>query len=144
MFQANTKEAHFAAVPLFSGLDKKHMAALMRHVDEQRVSAGTVIIKQGSTAFEMCVVLEGSVTIERDGTLLEVAGPGASFGEMSMLDKCPRTATVTAQTDVLLGIVGPRDFDTALEKVPGLAKAIMVKMAQRLRAMDERLVTART
>ncbi len=138
-YTPNTKEAHFAAVPLFSGLDKKHMLEFMRHVDEQRLPAGTVIIKQGSTAFDMSVVLEGSVTIERDGTLLEIAGPGASFGELSMLDKSPRTATVTAQTEVLLGIIGPRDFDTALETVPGLSKAIMVKLARRLRAMDERL-----
>ncbi len=140
MFQKDTKEAHFAAVPLFSGLDKKQMSSLMRHVDEQTVEAGKVIIKQGSTAFEMCVVLDGSVTIERDGIVLEVAGPGASFGELSMLDKSPRTATVTARTDVRLGIIGPRDFDTALETVPGLSKAIMVRMARRLRAMDEMIV----
>lgn len=139
MFRSSNKEAHFAAVPLFSGLDKKQMSALMRHVDEQMLPAGTVIIKQGSTAFEACVLLDGSATIERDGQLLETAGPGASFGELAMLDKRPRSATVTAQTDVLLGVIGPRDFDAALEEVPGLAKALLVSMAQRLRAMDERL-----
>jgi CRP/FNR family transcriptional regulator, cyclic AMP receptor protein len=142
MFRPSTKEAHFASVPLFSGLDKKQMSALMRHVDEQTVPAGKVIIKQGSTAFEACVVLEGTVTIERDGRLLETAGPGASFGELSMLDKRPRSATVTAESDVLLGVIGPRDFDAALEEVPGLAKALLVSMARRLRAMDERLVGA--
>ena len=142
MFQHSSKEAHFAAVSLFSGLDKKQMSALMRHVDEQTVPAGTVIVKQGSTAFEACVVLEGTVTIERDGILLETAGPGASFGELSMLDHRPRTATVRAETDALLAVIGPRDFDAALAEVPGLAKALLVSMARRLRAMDERLVGA--
>ena len=141
MFRSNTKEAHFAAVPLFSALDKKQMSALMRHVDEQEVPAGKVIIKQGSTAFEACVLLQGTVTIERDGQLLETAGPGASFGELAMLDKRPRSATVKAETDVILGVIGPRDFDAALEEVPGLAKALLVSMARRLRSMDERLVS---
>jgi CRP/FNR family cyclic AMP-dependent transcriptional regulator len=141
MFKSSNKEAHFANVPLFSKLDKKQMAAFLRHVDEQNLPAGTVIIKQGSTAYEACVVLEGTVTIERDGQLLETAGPGKSFGELAMLDKRPRSATVTAQTDVVLGVIGPRDFDAALIEVPGLAKAMLVDMASRLRTMDERLAT---
>ena len=144
MFRSSSKESHFAAVPLFSGLDKKQMSSLMRHVDEQKLPAGTVIIKQGSTAYEACVLLEGTVTIERDGELLETAGPGASFGELAMLDKRPRSATVTAQTDVLLAVIGPRDFDAALDNVPGLSRALLVGMAQRLRAMDERLATSRS
>jgi CRP/FNR family transcriptional regulator, cyclic AMP receptor protein len=142
MFKTSTKEAHFASVPLFSKLDRKQMAALLRHVDEQSLVAGTVIMKQGATAFEACVLLDGTVTIERDGQLLETAGPGRSFGELAMLDKRPRSATVTAQTDVLVGVIGPRDFDAALEEVPGLAKALLVDMAGRLRAMDERLAAA--
>jgi CRP/FNR family transcriptional regulator, cyclic AMP receptor protein len=141
MFKSSTKEAHFAAVPLFSHLDKKQMTALMRHVDEQKLPAGTVIMKQGATAFEACVLLEGTVTIERDGQLLETAGPGKSFGELAMLDKRPRSATVTAETDVVIGVIGPRDFDAALLEVPGLAKAMLVDMAGRLRSMDERLAS---
>ncbi len=138
MFRTSTKEAHFAAVSLFSGLDKKQMSLLMRHVDERTIEAGATIIRQGSTGYEACVVLEGTVSIERDGDVLETAGPGASFGELAMLDKRPRTATVTAVTDVLLGVIGPRDFDTALAEIPGLSKAMLVSLAGRLRSMDER------
>jgi CRP/FNR family transcriptional regulator, cyclic AMP receptor protein len=140
MFRSTTKEDHFAAVPLFSGLDRKQMTALTRRFDEQKISAGTVIIRQGSTAFESCVVLAGTVSIERDGEVLEQAGPGASFGELAMLDKGPRTATVRAVSDVTLAVIGPRDFDAALEEIPGLSKALLVSLARRLRSMDERLV----
>lgn len=131
-----------AASSLFAGLNKRQLAALNRHLDEVRIPAGRTIINQGSVGYEACVVLEGSVAIQRDGALLETAGAGAVFGEMAMIDKGVRTASVVAVSDVVLAVLGPRSFDSALEEIPGLAKVLLQNMSRRLRTMDERLLAA--
>lgn len=138
----SSKVELLAASTLFAGLNKRQLAALNRHLDEVRIPAGRVIINQGSVGYEACVVLEGSVAIERDGALLENAGVGAVFGEMAMIDKGVRTASVVATTDVVLAVLGPRSFDLAIEEIPGLAKVMLQNMSRRLRTMDERLVAA--
>jgi CRP-like cAMP-binding protein len=140
--QISSKVDLLAASSLFAGLNKRQLSALNRHLDEVRIPAGRTIINQGSVGYEACVVLEGSVVIERDGALLENAGPGAVFGEMAMIDKGIRTASVVATTDVILAVLGPRSFDLAVEEIPGLAKVLLQNMSRRLRSMDERLAAA--
>ncbi len=135
----SSKVELLAGSSLFAGLNKRQLAALNRHLDEVRIPAGRTIINQGSVGYEACVVLEGSVAIQRDGELLENAGPGAVFGEMAMIDKGVRTASVVATTDVTLAVLGPRSFDLAIEEIPGLAKVMLQNMSRRLRTMDERL-----
>jgi CRP-like cAMP-binding protein len=135
----SSKVELLAGSSLFAGLNKRQLAALNHHLDEVRIPAGRTIINQGSVGYEACVVLEGSVAIQRDGELLENAGPGAVFGEMAMIDKGVRTASVVATTDVTLAVLGPRSFDLAIEEIPGLAKVMLQNMSRRLRTMDERL-----
>jgi CRP-like cAMP-binding protein len=140
--QISSKVDLLAASSLFAGLNKRQLAALNRHLDEVRIPAGRTIINQGSVGYEACVVLEGTVAIQRDGALLENAGPGTVFGEMAMIDKGVRTASVVATTDVILAVLGPRSFDVAIEEIPGLAKVLLQNMSRRLRSMDERLAAA--
>jgi CRP/FNR family transcriptional regulator, cyclic AMP receptor protein len=137
--QISSKVELLAGSSLFAGLNKRQLSALNRHLDEVRIPAGRTIINQGSVGYEACVVLEGSVAIQRDGALLETAGPGVVFGEMAMIDKGVRTASVVAVTDVVLAVLGPRSFDLAIEEIPGLAKVLLQNMSRRLRTMDERL-----
>ena len=140
--QTSSKVDLLAASSLFAGLNKRQLAALNRHLDEVRIPAGRTIINQGSVGYEACVVLDGTVAIQRDGALLETAGAGVVFGEMAMIDKGIRTASVVAVTDVVLAVLGPRSFDLAIEEIPGLAKVLLQNMSRRLRTMDERLVAA--
>jgi CRP/FNR family transcriptional regulator, cyclic AMP receptor protein len=140
--QTSSKVELLAASSLFAGLNKRQLAALNRHLDEVRIPAGRTIINQGSVGYEACVVLDGTVAIQRDGALLETAGAGVVFGEMAMIDKGIRTASVVAITDVVLAVLGPRSFDLAIEEIPGLAKVLLQNMSRRLRTMDERLVAA--
>ena len=138
----SSKVELLAGSSLFAGLNKRQLAALNRHLDEVRIPAGRTIINQGSVGYEACVVLEGTVAIQRDGALLETAGAGVVFGEMAMIDKGVRTASVVAVTDVTLAVLGPRSFDLAIEEIPGLAKVLLQNMSRRLRTMDERLLAA--
>jgi CRP-like cAMP-binding protein len=127
------KLAHLAAVPLFSGCSNKELKELARLCDEVDVSAGKVVVKQGSTGFECYIVHDGSLKVEIDGQLVTTLGPGTHFGEFAPIDKRPRSATVTAVTDSTLLVLGPSQFSTALADIPGFGMKLLATMATRVR-----------
>ena len=130
---------HLSGVPLFSSCSRKEIQLLAQLCDETTVKAGKVLVKQGSVGYECFVIVEGEASVDRNGRIITTFGPGAYFGELALLDKGPRSATVTALTDMTVLVLGPREFATALEKIPGLANKIMSGLARRLREMDVRL-----
>ena len=127
------KLAHLAAVPLFSSCTQKELKELASLCDEVDVSAGKVIVRQGSTGFECYVVHDGSLKVEIDGNLVTMLGAGSHFGEFAPIDKRPRSATVTAVTDATLLVLGPGQFSTALAHIPGFSMKLLAAMAERLR-----------
>ena len=84
------------------------------------------------------MIRAGTVDVTREGKSLAKLGPGDYFGEISLIDGGPRTATVTADTPVTIEVVERRDFDSLLERVPGLPHRIMVGLARRLREKTDR------
>jgi CRP/FNR family transcriptional regulator, cyclic AMP receptor protein len=85
------------------------------------------------------VVVSGTVRVEIGGQNVATLGPGEFFGEMSLLDGGPRTATVVAETDVVVEVIGQREFSALIEDTPHLAKKLLIGLARRLRAADLRL-----
>ena len=96
--------------PLFSALDAEAAAALRSSMVEARISRGDAIFTEGEPGDRMYVILDGKVKLGQtsaDGreSLLAVLGPGEVFGELSLFDPGPRTATATAVTDaVVIGL----------------------------------------
>jgi CRP/FNR family transcriptional regulator, cyclic AMP receptor protein len=129
------------SVPLFSGLSNKHLAKIASATDETRVTSGRVIAKQGSVRREVFIIIEGKARVERDGKLIARLKPGDSFGEMSLIDGEPRSATVTADGDVSVLMVDPRSFLALLEDAPALSRKVMAALCERLRAADVQLAT---
>ena len=123
-------------VPLFSGLSDRHLRAIARHTDEVTVKEGKVLARQGETGREFLVIVDGSARVERDGTTISRLGSGTFFGEMSLIDGQPRTASVVAETPVTLLVIPVRAFANLLDTVPGLQKKILVTLCQRLREAD--------
>jgi CRP-like cAMP-binding protein len=76
------------------------------------------------------------VHVERNGKKIATLGPGAYFGELSLLDKGPRTATVTALTPLTVLVLGPREFSGVLDEVPELAHKLLATLAARVRELD--------
>jgi CRP-like cAMP-binding protein len=133
--QESTDEL-LADVPLFEGLSKEQLsqvASLMTRVD---LSAGKVLARQGEIGREFLILLDGEVEVERDGNVIAVRRSGEYVGEIALLDKRPRTATVTAKTDVVAEILNRAEFSTLLADSPDLANHIMATMARRLAEMD--------
>jgi CRP-like cAMP-binding protein len=112
-------------VPLFAGLGTKELRDVGRLADEVSVKAGKVLTKEGATAEEFFIVLDGTIAISRGGRHLRDLGPGDFFGELAMLGKVPRPATATATTPALLLVVGHREFTSLLSEHPKIQGKIL-------------------
>jgi len=133
----NTYLDHLAAVPLFAACSRKDLQRIARASDQTDLAAGRVLTRQGETGRECFVIVEGEAKVERNGRQIATLGPGACIGELSLLDKGPRTATVTAKTPLTVLVLGPREFSGVLEEVPGLAHKLLAAMATKVRELDK-------
>jgi CRP-like cAMP-binding protein len=126
----------FAEVPLFSAASRKDLQKIARASDEVEVKAGRVLVDQGRPGHEFFLILEGTASVRRNNRKVAELGEGMYFGELSLLDRGPRTATVVADTDMKVLVLGQREFLGVLDDVPGLAYKILRIMASRLRESD--------
>lgn len=130
--------------PLFSALDPEGAAALRKSMDEVRLRKGTVLFHEGDAGDRLYVIIEGKLKLGQaapDGreTLLAVLGPGEMFGELSLFDPGPRTATVAALTDTTLMGLGHSALRAWLTGRPEVAAALLRSLAQRLRRTNEQM-----
>lgn len=140
MASRNEHLDHLAEVPLFSACTRKDLEKIARASDEVEVKAGRVLVEQGRPGHEFFLILDGEATVRRDNRKVASLGRGQYFGELSLLDRGPRTATVTADTDMRVLVLGQREFLGVLDDVPGLSYKILRIMAHRLREADLRNV----
>lgn len=127
---------HLAEVPLFGAASRKDLQKIARASDEVDVKSGRVLVDQGRPGHEFFLILEGTASVRRNNRKVAELGPGMYFGELSLLDRGPRTATVVADTDMKVLVLGQREFLGVLDDVPGLAYKILRIMAHRLREAD--------
>jgi CRP-like cAMP-binding protein len=128
-------------VPLFSTCTKAELEMILGATTRLTFSAGEVLAKEGSQGHEFMVLDDGRARVEAGGQLLSELGPGDFFGEISLLDGGPRTATVIAETDVVADVIAQRDFDGLIARSPGLDRKLLAGLARRLREADVRLTT---
>ena len=124
-----------ATVPLFSACSKKELALVARGADRLTVEAGKVIVTEGSAGAEFFVIISGAARVERSGRKVASLGPGAFFGDLALLDRAPRNASVIAESPMELARVGQKAFDELLG-VPGFSKKLLAGLARRLRQED--------
>jgi CRP-like cAMP-binding protein len=134
----NTYLDHLSAVPLFAACSRKDLQLISRASDELSLEAGRLLTRQGEPGRECFVIVEGEAKVERNGRKVAMLGPGACIGELSLLDKGPRTATVSAQTPLKVLVLGPREFSGVLDEVPGLSHKLLSALASQVRELDKR------
>ena len=127
---------HLKNVPLFAGCTKKELERIARSGDEITMTAGSLLVDQGQTGREAFVVLDGQVTVKRNGRKVATLEPGGIVGELSLLDHGPRTATVVCETDCALFVIDQRHFLAVLDDVPTLAHKMLASLAGRIRELD--------
>ncbi|KWW97456.1 Crp/Fnr family transcriptional regulator [Carbonactinospora thermoautotrophica] len=128
--------------PLFAALDDEAAAALRASMSEVTLNRGESVFHEGDPGDRLYVVIEGKIKLGRtssDGreNLLAVLGPGEMFGELSLFDPGPRTATATALTESKLLGLGHEDLRPWLTGRPEVAEALLQAIARRLRRTNE-------
>ncbi len=137
-------EDTLAHVELFAGLEKKDLQLLAGACRERTYSAGSKLIKQGDTGVGLYVyvITDGTVHItkETDPDKAELdlgtVGPGNVLGEMSLLDDLPRSASVTAVSDVTALLLPVWEFRTTLRNHPDIALRLLSTLSRRLRKAE--------
>jgi CRP/FNR family transcriptional regulator, cyclic AMP receptor protein len=133
----NAKVELLRGVSLFSACSNRELARIASLADEIEVPEGRVLIRQGEPGREFFVIIEGKAKVLRRGRRAKTLGPGAGIGELSLLDQGPRSATVTATSDMYLLVLDSRSFSSLIAEVPSVTGKIFRVMAERLRDAEQ-------
>ena len=132
-----------AALPSLASLTPGEIASVAGVASLLSVGAGHLLTRQGRRGFEFFIVLSGSARCTVDGEEVARFGPGDFFGEMSLLDDGPRSATVESSTPMDLAVVDSREFVGMLLEAPSLKTRMLVTMSDRLRSAQVRKAQSR-
>jgi CRP/FNR family cyclic AMP-dependent transcriptional regulator len=127
---------------LFSECSRSELKSIQKKAKPRSVSAGTTIIDEGSVGQTFYFVVSGKAHVLRNGRKAAEIGPGGYFGELSLLDRLPRSATVKASTDMELIEIEQRDFNELLKESPSTVRKLLVATATRLRSADAKALAA--
>jgi len=130
--------------PLFAALDDESANALMKSMTTSRLERGDVLFREGDQGNRLYVIGEGKIklgltSVDGRENLLAILGPGEMFGELSLFDPGPRTATATAVAETQLIELGHDDLNTFLAGRPAVATSMLAALARRLRRTNDSL-----
>jgi CRP/FNR family cyclic AMP-dependent transcriptional regulator len=125
-------------VPLFKGLDDKHIDTLSRTFTDRTFDAGHDITSEGAGGVGFFIIGDGEAVVSVGGEERRTLGPGDYFGEVALIDEGSRSATITAKTEVTAYGLTPWQFRPLVEENAMIAWPLLVAMAQRLREVESR------
>jgi CRP/FNR family transcriptional regulator len=130
-----------ASVPLFSGLGRKELKRLVDRMSERTFAEGEVAVEEGRGGAGFWMIEDGSATVSIGGEIIRTLGSGDYFGEVALLDDGPRSATVTAGTDMRCLGMASWEFRPFVLEHPELALTMLQTLARRLREAEARAGT---
>jgi CRP/FNR family cyclic AMP-dependent transcriptional regulator len=119
-------------VPLFSGASKSELAQIAAIADEVDLPADKTLITEGDTGREFFALIEGTADVTQGGRKIRTMGPGDFFGEIALISKAPRTATIVTTSPVRALVITDRAFRQLLEQSPEIALTVLTALAERL------------
>jgi CRP/FNR family cyclic AMP-dependent transcriptional regulator len=119
-------------VPLFAGCTKSELRQLASIADEIDLRVGTVLTREGRVGHEFFVLIEGEARVTKGGRKLADLSGGDWLGEIALLTKAPRTATVTATSPVRSLVIVDRDFRRVITEMPSIAMKVLTCVAERM------------
>lgn len=131
-------------IPLFSNLSDDELAQISAEASLRQFPKNKVVINAGDKSDSLYIVVAGKVKVlisdeEGKEVILAILGPGEFFGEMSVIDSQPRSATVITMETTSLNVIAHTDFMRCLTNNPQIATTILRTMAKRLREADRRI-----
>lgn len=133
---AHPKSLDLKTVWLFSSCTSSELKKIRGLLEEAHVPANKVLVEEGTIGREFFIVVNGTANVTRDGQKVASLGAGAYFGELSLLDRQPRSASVISETDMDVLVLSQRQFNGVLDLVPAIAHKLLSAMATRLRESD--------
>jgi CRP/FNR family transcriptional regulator, cyclic AMP receptor protein len=121
---------------LFSGCTQAELRRIQKVLKEVTVPTETLLVEEGQPGLMFFIVVTGRATVNRGRRKVAVLGPGDCFGELSLLDQKPRSASVICDTDMTLLVLMQRHFQKVLRATPSMSQKLLKTMAGRLRESE--------
>lgn len=132
LLNQDTKVAALARAPLFEGRSKKELTELARSTDDLEVGAGKVACREGEPGREFFVIVEAEAEVGKGGLKVGMMGPGDFFGEIALVDRSGRTATVTATAPLRFCALTSRSFSGLLDHNLQVERKVLGALAKRV------------
>ncbi len=128
----NQKVELIRHVPLFARCSNRELAEVAQVADEIDLGEGKEMTREGAPGREFFVLLEGTADVKKGNRKINTLGPGDFFGEIALISRSPRTATVIATAPVHALVITDRAFRTLLDRSPSILVKVMEALADRL------------
>jgi CRP/FNR family transcriptional regulator, cyclic AMP receptor protein len=130
------KALDLKSIWLFSSCTGSELRKIRSSLDELEVPKGKVLVEEGRIGLEFFLIVDGKASVIRNGKKVATLGPGGYFGELALLDRRPRSASVVSDTDMDVLVLSQRQFNGLLQSVPTIGRKLLAAMANRLREAD--------
>jgi CRP/FNR family transcriptional regulator len=127
-----------ANVPIFAGVGRRELRRLADRMSDRTFAEGEVAVEEGRGGAGFWLIEDGDATVSIGGEVVRNLGPGEYFGEIALLDDGPRSATVTAATDLRCAGMAAWEFRPFVLEHPELALTMLQTLARRLREAEAR------
>ena len=128
-------ETSLQSIPLFESLPRDARRVIAQHADEIDVPEGTELVRQGEFAYEFFVIEDGRVEVARDGDMIATLGPGDFLGEMGIVNRVVRNATVIATSPAKVIVMTEQAFRSMSRGNPDVAGRISAAVEERCQAL---------
>jgi CRP-like cAMP-binding protein len=136
-FSPDVKADALARCPFFAGLSRRELIELAKVTEDMEVDEGKALTREGRSGSEFFVIVEGEVSVTKEGSEVRRLGPGDFFGEIALLEDTPRTATVTATTPLRFFVLTRQAFRSLLAHQPEITDKVTRALEERVRATSE-------
>jgi CRP-like cAMP-binding protein len=133
---ARPKSLDLKRIWLFSNCSASELKKIRTLFDEVETTQWHVLVEEGQPGTEFFLIVRGRAVVTRKGRTVATLKPDDYFGELSLLDRQPRSATVVCETDMDLLVLSQRNFDRLLRSAPTMVNKLLRAMVNRLRESD--------
>jgi CRP/FNR family transcriptional regulator, cyclic AMP receptor protein len=134
LLRVDTKVELIRHLPLFELCSKRDLRRIASLAVERRIETGTALISEGEPGTEFYVVVDGEIDVRRKGRRVGRLGAGSYVGEIALLSRSPRTATVVAATPLRVLVISGHEFVELLDNIPELWLKVARTLADRVEA----------
>lgn len=130
------KSLDLKSIWLFSNCTASELKKIRGSLDELQVPPGKLLVEEGRIGTEFFIIVSGTAAVTRNGKKVATLGANAHFGELALLDRRPRSASVESETELDVLVLSQRQFNGLLDSVPTIARKMLAALAKRLREAD--------